>query len=132
MRFFLDNCLSPRYAESLDILSANYGHSVTHLGQRFGRNVTDQYWIRELRSEGDWVIVSGDSRIATSPPLKAIWLESGLTAFFLDRGWMNIRYWEQIALLVKWWPEILHTAQKFEAGSGFVIPCRGHRLKIIR
>ena len=133
MRFFLDNCLSPRYAKSLDILSERDGHSVIHLKDRFERAATDPEWIRGLKTENDWVIVSGDTRIIKTPELKAEWLSSGLTAFFLSTGWMNIGYWPQVSLLIRWWPSILEQARLVERGTGFEVPHRAPgRFRLIR
>lgn len=134
MNFFLDNCLSPRYARSLHVLSERDGHSVVHLSEKFERDVTDPTWIRALAaSDHDWTIVSGDSRILRTPHLKAVWLESGLTAFFLDQGWMKVPYWEQVAALVRWWPKILEQAGLVEKGAGFEVPYRSSsRFKLVR
>jgi len=133
VRFFLDNCLSPRYAKSLDILSERDGHSVIHLKDKFERDATDPEWIRGLKTETDWVIVSGDTRIIKTPELKAEWLSSGLTAFFLGTGWMNIGYWPQVSLLIRWWPSILEQARLVECGTGFEVPHRAPgRFRLIR
>lgn len=133
MRFFLDNCLSPRYAQSLHILSERDGHKVVHLREMFDRDATDPTWITGLKAEGDWIIVSGDTRIPKTPELKAEWLKSGLTAFFLGSGWMNVTYWAQIGLLLRWWPGILEQARLVEQGTGFEVPYRPPgRFKLIR
>jgi hypothetical protein len=133
VRFFLDNCLSPLYAQSLNVLSERDGHSVVHLSEMFERSVTDPTWIRALSKEGDWIIVSGDTRILKTPELKAEWLNSGLTAFFLASGWMNVKYWPQAAMLVRWWPSILEQARLVERGTGFEVPYRNTgRFKLIR
>ena len=129
MRFFLDNCLSPRYAKSLDALSEKDGHTVSHLRDKFPRDAKDKDWIRALGREGDWIIVSGDSRILTTPELKNEWAQARLTAFFLASQWMNAPYWHQIANLVKWWPAIVDQSRLVEHGSGFEVPFRTSRLK---
>ena len=133
MRFFLDNCLSPRYAQSLNILSERDGHKVVHLVDMFDRAETDLVWIRRLGKESDWIIVSGDTRILRTPQLKAEWLTSGLTAFFLGPGWMNVTYWVQAAMLLRWWPSILDQSRLVEQGTGFEVPYRPPgRFKLIR
>lgn len=132
MKFFLDNCLSPRYAKSLDILSERDGHKVVHLLETFDRQTADIIWIRVLAEEGDWVIVSGDTRILRVPELRAEWLASGLTAFFLEHRWMNVSYWDQASHLVRWWPNILEQARLVERGSGFQVPFARGRFKPIR
>ena len=125
MRFFLDNCLSPRYAQALHILSEKDGHEVVHLEDKFPRNSADKDWIRGLRGEGEWIIVSGDMRIVKSPELKHEWAQSGLTAFFLGQGWMNLRYWDQVSLLVSWWSRVIEQSRFVEPGTGFELPHRG-------
>jgi PIN like domain len=129
VRFFLDNCLSPRYARSLDALSEKDGHKVFHLQDKFSRDAKDRDWIRALGQEGGWVIVSGDTRILRTPELKSEWAQARLTAFFLGSGWMNVGYWQQIASLVKWWPTLLEQARLVEYGTGFEVPFRTSRLK---
>jgi len=132
VRFFLDNCISSRYAESLHILSERDGHSVVHLGSKFPRNAPDEVWLRALAAEGDWVIVSGDTRILTKPVLRREWERTRLTAFFLADGYMNSRYWTQIVFLMRWWPDILEQARLVEHGTGFEVPFRkSGRLKPI-
>jgi hypothetical protein len=124
VRFFLDNCLSPRYARALLALSERDGHAVVHLEDKFPRNSPDKTWIRGLSEEGDWTIVSGDTRILKHPELKREWAQSRLTAFFLGHGWMNLQYWSQAVLLVRWWPNVLEQARLVERGTGFEIPYR--------
>jgi len=110
VRFFLDNCLSPRYAQALLALSEREGHTVVHLEDKFPRNSPDKVWIRGLSEEGGWTIVSGDTRILKHPELKREWAQSRLTAFFLGHGWTNLQYWPQAVLLVRWWPNIIEQA----------------------
>jgi PIN like domain len=124
LKFFLDNCLSPRYAQSLHALSERDGHEVVHLQDKFPRSSPDRDWLRDLGAEGDWVVVSGDTRIVKIPELKAEWARARLTAFFLGQGWMNIPYWDQAVLLVRWWPKILEQARLVEHGTGFEVPYR--------
>lgn len=124
MNFFLDNCLSPRYAQSLNVLSERDGYRVFHLQDKFPRDVKDAEWIKGLGKEGGWGIVSGDTRILKTPELRKEWAQARLTAFFLGRGWMNVPYWPQVVLLVRWWPAILEQARLVERGTGFEIPYR--------
>jgi len=124
VRFFLDNCLSPRYAQALQSLSEKDGHKVVHLQEKFLRDSPDKVWIQGLRDEGDWIIVSGDTRIVRNSELKREWAQSRLTAFFLGHGWMNLKYWPQAILLVRWWPAILEQSRLVERGSGFEVPYR--------
>lgn len=127
MRFFLDNCLSPRHAKALDSLSLSEGCSVSHLSDVFStRNIPDEQWLPDLSKQGDWVVVSGDMRIFKSPHLRQIWVESRMTTFFLGKGWMNQVFWEQAWWLVRWWPKIISQARFVDVGTGFEIPARSH------
>lgn len=124
MRLFVDNCLPPRLARALHELSEPDGHSVIHLRAKFEPNAADEVWIPTLGQESDWVIVSGDVRITRVPHLRETWAQSGLTAFFLEKGWTNLKLWDQSWYLVRWWPYILSQAAMVEAGSGFFVPAK--------
>lgn len=133
MRFFLDNCLSPKFARALDALEGGEGHRVHHLVDKFPdrRDIPDREWIRALAEERDWVIVSGDPRITRNAAEREAWLESGLTAFFLGKGWMTVRLWDQAWKLVQWWPRITDQAAKVQPPAGFVIPVRGSKFEVV-
>ena len=86
----------------------------------------------KLAKEGAWVIISGDIRISQNEFERRAWLESGLTAFFLGRGWTKLKLWEQAWKLIKWWPDIVAQAERVHAGAGFVIPVSGSKLTQLR
>lgn len=131
MRFFFDNNLAPRFAEALRVLDGGT-HTITHLRERFAPQIADLDWINALASEGDWVIISGDVRISKNRLERQAWLESGLTAFFLAKGWTGLRLWDQAWRLMKWWPEIVAQAERIQAGAGFVIPLKSSKLEQLR
>ena len=124
MRFFADNNIAPAIAEALNALSSKDGHEVHHLRKRFAASTGDLAWLAELGEEGDWVILSGDYRITRRPHERAAWLSSGLTAFFLARGWTTAGFDDQAWMLVRWWPHIVAQAARVEPGAGFEIPFR--------
>lgn len=129
MRFFLDNCLPPRLAKCLHVLSSPE-HSVTHLRQKFDADVSDPVWIGALSKEGNWVLISADKRITRNPQNRAAWLKSGLTGFFLDKGWSNKGFDEQAWRLVRWWPDIVRGANMVKPGAGFIVhPTRFGKLE---
>jgi hypothetical protein len=78
--------------------------------------------LTELGREGDWILLSGDHRITKRPHERQAWLGSGLTAFFLAKGWMTAGFHEQAWKLVRWWPEIFAQAERVESGTGYLIP----------
>ena len=120
MRFFLDNCLSPRLAKCLDALGAPR-HSVTHLREMFEEDTTDPEWIGTLAKQGDWILVSGDMRITKNPQNREAWTRSKLTGFFLGKGWSNRPLEEQAWRLVRWWPDITKVAARVKPGAGFLV-----------
>lgn len=122
MKFFFDNCLSPHLARAIHALVDAEGDSAIHLRDKFVQNTSDVEWIRTLGSEGEWTIVSGDYMISRKEHERAAWKESGLTAFFLAKGWTNFEIWEQAWRLVRWWPRINEQARLVQPGAGFEVP----------
>lgn len=134
MRFFFDNCTSPRIAHALDALDEH--HSVVALQDKFSANATDQEWLAQLAREGaDWVVISADPTImrpGKGRHERAAWLEAGLTTFFLEPKWQHIKLWKQAGLVIKWWPIITNQALNIEAGATFFVPVRGEKLRQVR
>lgn len=126
MRFFFDNCLSPHLAKALECMSyeTRFGFEITHLRTKFAPNAKDQDWIAALAEEGDWVIVSADTRILTTPHLRAVWKGSGLTAFFFAPWWLGLDRWQQASKLMELWPEMVTTATNISPGNGFEVAKR--------
>ena len=96
MRFFLDNCLPPRWAPALSALVKEEGHSVVHFSEKFPRSEPDAQWIAKLATEDQQiVIISGDERITRNPHERTAWKQAGLTAFFLASGWAHLKFWDK-------------------------------------
>jgi hypothetical protein len=100
-------------------------HTFTHLQDKFSPNTTDEAWFSELGREGDWTIISGDYRIGKSAHERAAWHESGLTVFFLNKGWTNIELFQQHSKLAGVISGIIAEAGKAKPGSGFSIALNG-------
>jgi hypothetical protein len=124
VRFFLDNCISPAMAKAIQELARSQRVEVTHLSERFDRDIPDVDWISTIGREG-WVVVSGDTRISRNPIERAAWQEARFTAFFLDDNWASRSFWVQAAELIRWWPIIGATARTCKPGSGFRLPFKG-------
>jgi len=122
VRFFIDNNLPPALAGSLHSLSVSQGGPpVVHLRDKFQPNVEDHIWISTLAGERDWVIVTRD-RLTKNPLEKQALRESGLTSFFLVKGWANQKFWEVSSRIVRWWPRITEQAAAVQAGATFLVP----------
>ena len=124
MRFFLDNCLPIRNARALHEM-VKPEHSFTHLQDKFLANTKDEVWIRTLGNEGGWVVISGDYRIGKSAHERQAWHESGLTIFFLSKGWTNITPLQQHSKLASILEKIIEGAERAAAGSGFTVSVNG-------
>jgi hypothetical protein len=131
VKLLLDNNLSPKLARALHALSQPE-HEVHHLRDLFDPKTPDEEWLQQLGAEGGWVIVSGDLRISRNKDELNAWFESGMTAFFLDRGWAHLGFWEKTARLVQWWPRILEVLESVGSQVGYFVPVRGSKLKILR
>lgn len=124
--------MSPALARAIgELEAASTRHTIVHLRDKFPVETKDPDWISQLGAEGSWVIVSGDPRITKNPHNRKAWLESGLTAFFLKSGWMNLNLWIIAAKLVEWWPRIAAQAGMITSGEGFLIPVRGSKFEKI-
>lgn len=126
MRFFFDNCISPRYVRALRPVTEPQDVDLVHLRDRFHEEMRDEQWLRRLGEDGGWLVLSGDLRIARSIPERKAWEESGLTVFFCDEGWCRQPHWSQFTALVRWWPSIVLTARNNAAGA--TVGYRGYKL----
>jgi hypothetical protein len=77
-----------------------------------------------LSREGNWVVICGDLKIFTFPPLREVWMQCKLTTYFLKKGWINQPLWTQAWWLVRWWPSIMSHAGLSPAGYAFEIPAQ--------
>jgi hypothetical protein len=132
LKFFFDNTTPPRLVAALRALEGSEGHKLEHLRERFAPDTPDVNWIRTLGTEGDWVIISGDVRISQNQFERRAWLESGLTAFFLGKGWTTLKLWDQTWRFFKWWPDIVNQAARIRPGAGFIVPVKSSKLEQLR
>lgn len=132
MNFFIDNNLPPALAHALDALSKREGHHVHAKRDKFPPNTPDVEWLGELAREGDWVILSEDRNILRKPHELAARMESGLTAFFLEKGWSSLNFWTTSAKLVQWWPKIMEQAENVASQVAYRVPVKGAKLTILR
>jgi hypothetical protein len=125
VKFFIDNNISPRISRALRELENREENLVVHLKDKFSPTTTDEEWMQQLGTEGDWVVVTCDTAISRNPHEIKAWLESGLIVFFLKSGWLSLAYWEFAWQLVKKWPLIKKKVSKASRGKGFIVPVRG-------
>jgi PIN like domain len=128
MRFFFDNCVSPKLARAMHAL-AQPEHEVQALRERYAnadvRSIEDTRWLSDLGVERDWIVVSGDISIRRRPGESAQLKASKLTTFFMAEGYTKTDKWEQVRWMIEKWPEIVRLAGQVAAGGLFRVPRRG-------
>jgi hypothetical protein len=125
VKFFLDNNLPPKLARAIDELVRGDGHRVVHLRDKFPRTIDDLSWLEELVAEGDWVVVTRDAlnKVGSKGrPERQVFKEAGLTTFLFVKNWGQYRGWDLVWRFVRWWPEVMRTAEVIEAGKGYLVP----------
>jgi hypothetical protein len=128
MKFFCDNCLSPRVAKAIHHL-VQPKHTVVHLREKFDPAITDVEWITQLGNEEDWIIVSADLNIRKRPAEREVLNAAKLTTFFFAKGYTKFDTWQQAKWSVEKWPLIIDMAAKVTPGSAFLVPNKGNKLQ---
>lgn len=114
MNFLFDHNLPPSWARALDALSDNkfdagaVGHVVA-LKDKFPTNTTDAEWLKALKDEGNWTVLSGDS-FRKNKAEKELVRSRGLNIFVLTKAWQSQQHWDRTARLIEWWPKIVMQA----------------------
>lgn len=127
----VDNDLPPRLAEALHIIFEADGDKVISLRAKFGRqNVKDEEWINTLGSEGRWVVLSADRRIAKQRPSRSLFIAAGLVGFFFPPSLQKQALYRQAARVIGLWPDIRDQA-RLNANGCFEMPASGRRFRQI-
>lgn len=124
MKFLFDNNLPPSLAHGIAQLSKfdSSIEQVIHLKDRFRANEGDEVWLRELVTEGGWIVISIDQFKKTQAERELL-RQRGLTVFVLDPQWSKQPYWEKAVNFVRWWPRII-AAAKLMSRSAMRVPWR--------
>lgn len=107
------------------------GSQVTHIRDAgsYGGGARDEDWIAQLGSAGDWVVISGDTRIARTKHLRELWRKTKLIGFFWAPGWLSMRFEDQAWRLVRVWPNLNQMALNVAASSIFEVPVRSTKFR---
>lgn len=125
MKLLIDENLPPALAHSLHALFAGK-HEIVHIRHRFGAGVKDVDWIKELSSEGRWIIISGDRRITRNKIEYAIFKSSNLVGFFLSRGLNKSPLIKQMERILALWQTIDTQSSIVKGGAMFELPIAGN------
>src|SRR4051812_30540696 len=96
-------------------------HRIEHLSERFDADSKDPDWLPQLKGDVGLIIVSADPGITKDKKERAIWRDVRLTSFFFASGFPELRKWEQVAEVIRWWERIVAQARESPAGSGFLL-----------
>jgi hypothetical protein len=130
VRFFFDNCLSINLTKAMRLLNEPH-HEIQHLTDRFDAGALDPDWLLAIAAEKDLILVSGDPAITSSKKEKEAWRSSGLTSFFFGGGFSEKNRWVQTLEVVRYWPEIVQAAREAKTGTGFLLPLKGTKPKLL-
>lgn len=125
MRYFLDNCISFRFAEMLRALQVD----VVALREELPQQATDAEIFRHLAGS-DRVFVSGNrsqlTRICEAGELKA----AGISAIYFAPFWGKLGFWGQAAWLVRQWNRIDDVQRGLARGTIVEIKQNGKSVRI--
>jgi hypothetical protein len=113
VKFLFDNNLSPHLSRGISALSggADRHYIATHLREKFPDDTPDVLWLRQLQSEGGWVVIYGD-QFKKSADEKLVIRGPGIKTIVLDPQWARHTFWDKAARMVLWWPKILAEVEK--------------------
>jgi hypothetical protein len=122
LTYFLDNCISFRYAAMLNALEMG---KVTSLREHYPENTKDPIWLPDLGANG-WTLITVDHAQRRKPEERQAIVTSGALAFYLAKSFLSLVFEEQAWRLVKLWPEITKVAEKPHGGGKcFLVNLKG-------
>ena len=139
MIIYVDENMPPVFAEGFQTLQAPLVYKlgitesilVKSVATAFKPGIADEDWIPELKNQRACIITQ-DISIHHRPHQKALYEQYNVGMFFLcppkKRG---LSYWEQVSLLVKYWPAVLEKASNEPRPFSFKITLGSTVLKRI-
>lgn len=120
MTFFFDNCISKKIPEALNLVSK----SCTHVQDHFGGHVQDTVWIPFV-GEKQWIAISGDLKILFNDLEKKALSDAKIVTYFVYRGYINLKGWDQFKWIVSVWDKITEHAKTATPGCHFQVRSDG-------
>jgi hypothetical protein len=130
LKVLVDENLPPALARALAALFVGR-HEVVHLREKFGASVKDLEWISVLNSEGHWIIISADRRIAKNRAEQQAFKASKLVGFFLAPGLQRAKLTKQMERLMALWEVVEKQVELVGGGAMFEIPTTSTKLRPI-
>ena len=116
-------------APAFAVLLEPEGHVVEYIDDRYPPEeypdgVEDVRWINDLSDEGEWIVISRDSRIVSNPHERKALTEGDLIVYVLAAGWRHQTKWPMTWGLFRWWERILRHADKSPRRAVYKVPFR--------
>jgi len=121
MKFFFDNTFSQKLVRFIGALACEEDIEVKHLRDLYDPSTKDQVWIQGLANEGNWIVITEDTRLARNPATRTLLQQSGLTFFIFPKDFPRKDRWEQSWRTIKIWPEIFKLSNKKPKDAIFAI-----------
>lgn len=112
MKYFFDNCISPKLAEMLRAL----GEDVTALKDQYPPDIDDVSLFKNLKGQ-QLVFVSTDIKQLTRSSEARALKQAGNTALYFGPFFLKKKFWEQAAWIVQQWKTIDGFARGAETGT---------------
>jgi hypothetical protein len=123
LKFFFDNCVSRLIVQAIAVIEKIGPDSemqLEHLLDRWPGGADDVDWIPIIAGERQIIITTDHAQRKTrgkhGEEAKAL-KESGAIAFYLPKGYVNARRWDQVWKFFKWWPAIKEKAASASPGD---------------
>lgn len=131
MKCFFDNQMSPKLPRAISELEGKNGITIVHLKDKFEQNIPDTEWMQNLAKEGDWFVITKDTKIRERAYEIEIWKQSNLPIVFLPSDpWMKYGIWETAWRLVKYWSNLKDIMANNKNNDSFVLNAKGEARKL--
>lgn len=127
MKYFFDNCVSPKVIDILRLAGAeDNGDEFVHIMHVDGlsRDDADVKWI-PLVAAREWVAITVDHRIKSRPHERAALDEARMRVVFLPKGYVDLSRWDQTCFILNNWRAIAKEASRCRAGDRFIVRMNG-------
>jgi predicted nuclease of predicted toxin-antitoxin system len=125
VKFFFDNCVSPKLARAINELDSDA--EIIHLKDKFPENTEDPVWLKYV-GENDYFVITADKKIKKRVAEKEIYKDFKVGVFVIKitsgKGILDITI-----QLLKNWEAMKEIAQREKKPFMFKVPDRGKKIE---
>jgi hypothetical protein len=123
VKFLFDVSISHRVADAIAIFEERH-HQIETVTSYFSKAaVPDEEFLARLRAEGGWIVLTRDR--GKKDGNWHMWRNSGVTVFFLTRGWAKMSGLRMASRLLDYWERIAGAAEGAAEGDCFSVATGG-------